>query len=249
MKKSLFASLMASSLILTTNTYAAGLVNYLNVKGDIVHFATDAAKTQANPACVASETAERFTLSLKSESGRAMYSLLITAMAGDLALEIESAQDCADTTGVERALGASIAPDHTAINSEKIPYLYTGDGLTKLGKIMNSEGTNTFYYLSADDKTQLQKYVFSSTKEILWYSGESCTGDMYMTTIPETSYHSALKRYIDKTGSLHHALAVKSREYGNGCDEFSYTLSKAYGATFMDSHALCGALPCLILEE
>lgn len=92
------------------NLAAAGKVNYLNVNGDVVHFATDTAKSVASPSCATAETNERFTVSLQTESGRGMYSLLVTAMASDLALEVESAQDCAVAPGVERALGVSIVP-------------------------------------------------------------------------------------------------------------------------------------------
>lgn len=114
--------LLLSSLALSANAAAAGKVNYLNVNGDIVHFATDAAKAVASPGCVVADTSERFTMSLQTESGRGMYSLLVTAMASNLALEVESALDCAVSPGIERALGVSVAPVIEEKKSDKVSW-------------------------------------------------------------------------------------------------------------------------------
>jgi len=114
--------LLLSGLVFSANVAAAGKVNYLNVQGDIVHFATDSSKTLASPNCVVADTSERFTVSLQTESGRGMYSLLVTAMASNLALEVESALDCAVAPGIERALGVSVAPVIEEEKNDKVEW-------------------------------------------------------------------------------------------------------------------------------
>jgi hypothetical protein len=89
---------------------ASGTVDFLEVDNDVVLFSTSAAKAAASPACVAPETSSLWTVSLTSDSGRAIYSLILTSMAkGDgVALNIESAQDCTDKSGFERASKVSL---------------------------------------------------------------------------------------------------------------------------------------------
>ena len=89
---------------------ASGSINFLEVDNDVVLFSTSEAKVATSPACVAQENSNLWTVPLASDSGRAIYSLILTSIAkGEgVALNIESAQDCADKTGIERASKVSL---------------------------------------------------------------------------------------------------------------------------------------------
>ena len=108
-KSVVFISLLLTYSLFALDADAAGKVNYLNVDGDYVHFATTEAKTSASPECVIAGTNEHFTTSLKTESGRAIYSLLITAMTTEQGVSVTSAQDCNDVAGIERAKAVQIS--------------------------------------------------------------------------------------------------------------------------------------------
>ena len=97
-KQILLILLMALSL----PALAAGQVNYLDVKNGIVLFATDEAKSTTSPSCVMPENASQWALSLQNDTGRATYSLLMTAMATKMAIAVETAADCNDAEGFER---------------------------------------------------------------------------------------------------------------------------------------------------
>ena len=249
MKKLLCSTLMASALPLTIafDTFAAGHVNYLNVKGDIVHFAVDEAKAQESPACVASENADRFSVSRKTEAGRAMYSLLITAMAGDLALNVESALDCADTAGIERALGASIAPADKVSEPSGNLYLYTGDGKTRLGQIMQTEGTDVFYYYNPANEILLEKYQAVVSGSTLYFDEADCSGNAYINYNPGTTYHRYLEQYISLESTAQIDFNSKSYLGGETCYEDN-RLRKYYKVKYT-SHGLCGVKACMIKGE
>lgn len=92
-----------SSIFLTANVWAGGEINYLDVNDGIVVFATSKTKTGASPTCIATDQADKWAISINSESGRAIYSLLMTAMVTKMTINVESADDCADAEGLERA--------------------------------------------------------------------------------------------------------------------------------------------------
>lgn len=107
--------LITISTFFTVNSFAAGKVSYLNVDGDNVHFATAEVKAAASPGCAVEASKEHFAVSLRTEAGRAMYSLLITAMSSDVPVTVVSANDCADAFGLERAQSVSISPEVTPV--------------------------------------------------------------------------------------------------------------------------------------
>jgi hypothetical protein len=120
-------------IVSTFTSFAAAKIDYINVDGDLVYFSTLEAKTSASPSCVISDTQNLWSISLSTSSGRALYSLLATAVAGELAITVSSALDCMDTSGIERAKSIAIAPVSNAatgagLTSGKSLYLYKGDG-------------------------------------------------------------------------------------------------------------------------
>ena len=97
-----------------SSVFAAALVDYLNVDGNAVHFSIAESKTQTPPQCAVAETNDKFAVSLNTEAGRAMYSLLITAMSTKQGVSVKTAGDCADIAGIERASSVSIQPAMTS---------------------------------------------------------------------------------------------------------------------------------------
>jgi len=251
--KLLSVGLCLLSLGASFNLAAAGKVNYLNVQGDIVHFATDSPKAVASPSCAAAETSERFSLSLQSESGRGMYSLLVTAMASDLALEIESAQDCAVAPGVERALGVSVAPVSGNGDSLYQFSLYTGDGKTKLGKIMELRSAAQFYYFSEDtDNTEFQYYEKSSNTGI-YFSQENCQGPAYSLKKDTVAVQKGFNdyRYFRSTDTRETIIrkSYMASSQKDVCNNISESSINVYPLELTYTDPLCGEHPCIIKKD
>ncbi|WP_102796409.1 hypothetical protein [Bowmanella denitrificans] len=104
---------------------AAGTLDYLKVDGTVVQFSTTEPKPAIpSLACVADNMAQNWSVSLSNESGRAIYSLIVTAMSKELALDIVSAGDCGDKDGLERAGEVSIAS--LAVDNSKTAVEWAG---------------------------------------------------------------------------------------------------------------------------
>ena len=128
-----------SCLVFPSMRIAAGQVNHLDVNGNMVVFGTDAAKSAASPACMDAANADKWAVSLNSESGRAIYSMLMTATVTKMAVTVESAGDCADQPGFERAVGVELDVAASSQNSAKVEWagytaLTTGDFETASGR-------------------------------------------------------------------------------------------------------------------
>lgn len=91
-----------SLLIIAVNANAGNLTS-LKVDSGLVYFSTDDEKSVASPSCVALDNSDKWTMSLNTETGKAAYAILITATAKNSKVTIESANDCADEIGFERA--------------------------------------------------------------------------------------------------------------------------------------------------
>lgn len=107
MKKILSAGILALSSL---NCHASGAISSLKVDSDVVYFSTSEAKNTASPACMNNDNAAEWTLSLNTATGKAAYSLLVTALASNRNVSIESAGDCDAAANFERAKGVSIDP-------------------------------------------------------------------------------------------------------------------------------------------
>jgi hypothetical protein len=255
MIKKTLSILMALTMMPTS--YAAATVNYLNVDGDAVHFSTNEAKSAVSPSCVIAETNDRFTVSLQSEAGRAMYSLLITAMASKQAVTIESALDCTDIEGVERAKGVSIVPITVAANLEgsgKSMYLYKGDNTTKLGRIFNGDGgNNIYYYYPVDDNTVTRKYAFDTPLlDIdIYFEKSNCTGVAYLLThtinFIRHPYHNSgqviMRSSTSRSGASYSRLNLQGICFNNT------TYSNTLYPLVPYNNLLCGNSPCIFKEE
>jgi len=261
MKKNIvFTSLFALPLTFAINmpAFGAGKVNYLNVDEDVVYFSTNDTQPATPPACMAAENAGRWTISLNTKNGRAMYSILATALAGTLDIEVVSAQDCTVIDGFERARSVAVMPDLSAATgvetATKDLYLYTGDGLTNLGRIVNIDGLTNIDYVAPDNNRVVQRYNIVATKTPLYYTGSDCTGTAYVAAGSYIAYHQNLNggQYIKTASSKVSNIVVQSNlnSDGNCNNHNAYTLSWAgFSIDTSYIHPLCGSNACLFKEE
>ncbi|MCH2058017.1 MAG: hypothetical protein MK214_15670 [Thalassotalea sp.] len=78
-------------------------VQNLKVDGNLVTFTAGTGTSEPVLACVTEETTHLWGFSLDSASGKAMYSMLVTAIASNRGVNVSTANDCVDDSGIERA--------------------------------------------------------------------------------------------------------------------------------------------------
>ncbi|WP_281556442.1 hypothetical protein [Thalassomonas sp. RHCl1] len=192
------AGLFLLALSQSFNAAAAAKVNYLNVDGDSVHFSTAEAKSAVSPSCVVADTDDRFAVSLRTEAGRAMYSLLITAMSSDVPVTVTSAADCGDVFGLERAQSVSIAPPQTGqcnafLTRKSEPKTVTFNALSE----------NNVWYTVVDVQSELLAY------EINFVAGQfSKGGKQLRVTVDGEVLPVMSKNYSTSTVYMRYASEV-----------------------------------------
>ena len=245
--------LFLAGLFASMPVFAAGNITYLNVVDDIVYFTTDEVKA-GMPSCVVAENAELWAVSLNHKTGRALYSLLVTAMAGKQAINVESGADCGDIAGIERAKGISLQP--TAVSgsagSTSIVYLYKGDGETKLGRVIGAEQGTTVSFLSPDNNKFLQTYSYAVSTHTVDFDELDCSGNVYMPIGNYKGYHPFVKggMYV-RTTSKRATTYRKSNVNGQGvCTNYSAPQSATlYPIDTTYADPLCGDKICIFKEE
>ncbi|WP_125779355.1 hypothetical protein [Pseudoalteromonas rubra] len=132
------ATILACGLAIAPQVIAAPQpIEQLKIAGDVVHITLAQTTNPRTPAaCVSPDNASKWTLSLNTASGKASYALLVNAFEKEKQVEIEGTGDCTDHPGVERAYAVSVQQKH---GDESVLYLYKGDGVTKLGRILKWE--------------------------------------------------------------------------------------------------------------
>ena len=160
-------------------------ITNIKVDGDTVRFSTSQAKVHTLPNCVASGNTQQWTLSLTSAAGKASYTLLVAAMTDNRSISVTSANDCADSTGYERAqsieVGDTIA--NTTNGSSGHFSLYKWDGVTKIGTIFGKDHKNRsgirniFDVLRVNPGNVIHRVsIYGGSVPLrLLYSNESCT--------------------------------------------------------------------------
>jgi hypothetical protein len=185
------AAIVTALVLLCSGSAIASDNKITNIKvdGDIVHFSTSQAKVHTLPNCVATGNAQQWTLSLTSAAGKASYTLLVAAMTDNRSVVVTSANDCADTTGYERAQSIEVGDPIANITrgSSGQLSLYKWDGVTKVGPIFEIDrSTNpvTYWFLESEgDKAltavQPDKIVHP---DHLYYMQKDCKGEPFMTS-------------------------------------------------------------------
>ncbi|MBE0368093.1 hypothetical protein [Pseudoalteromonas aurantia] len=181
-------AVLATALTLLHSGSAAASDNKItNIKvdGDTVHFSTSHAKSHTLPNCVTSGNSQQWTLSLTSAAGKASYTLLVAAMTDNRSVAVTSANDCADSTGYERAQSIEVG-NASQQSSGKMMTLYQGDGVTKVGAILdygydNSRGGSVFTILQDEGNSvfhEIAPYTNVRKSNSFYYEDASCTGEV-----------------------------------------------------------------------
>ncbi|MGV2871280.1 fibrinogen-like YCDxxxxGGGW domain-containing protein [Colwellia sp. E150_009] len=109
-------SSLALILLCTFNSYA-GQVSFLKVENDILYFSVVNSKTHLIPSCVTAENNDTWAISLSEGMGRAMYPMLMTAVAAKINVTVETKNTC-DITAFESPLNLSFGTQNNApVNS------------------------------------------------------------------------------------------------------------------------------------
>ncbi|PAJ73591.1 hypothetical protein CJF42_15115 [Pseudoalteromonas sp. NBT06-2] len=231
---------------------AAAKVDYLNVDGDIVYFTTTEGKATASPSCVVNDTQKQWSVSLNSGSGRALYSLLATALAGELAVTVTSAQDCGDTPGIERASSIAIAANSNVTTGAKSFYLYKGDGTTQLGRII-SVANGAVVYLSSGDNTRFHYYRKNAGVPHLRYLEANCQGTAFTGSPNEVSVHPLVNNgHYMKAENYSNQRRILSNRSISGEKDTCYNMDAyfdVYNLNLNHEDKLCGTKPCMIKDE
>ncbi|GLX78732.1 hypothetical protein tinsulaeT_20720 [Thalassotalea insulae] len=256
MKNTLLAFTLSAFSALS---FASSHISYLNVENDTVVFSLSDEKSHTIPSCVSSENQQKYAVSLTSETGRAVYSLLITAMASKQGIAVESANDCAVVSGIEQAMGVSIVPEVITTGSGKAMYLYKSDGVTKLGRILTTmSNTNNFLYFPVDDNTQILSYnnknwLSFKPSYSLYFDSSGCTGTAYIQSAGANTPYYLKNAYFNNGGLLKKGaytyVAPRSVLRKDGV-----CIDQSYGGTYHYSVSpfsgdICGDSPCIFKEE
>lgn len=176
--------LLALPFLLSGVAQAAGSVDFLEVENDIVLFSTSESKV--SPAtCVTSENNELWSVSLNNETGRAIYSLVLTALAKgeSVGLNVASAEDCSAKPGVERASKVNIVA-HSSVpsssGSARSIGVYKADGVTRVGTLANVTDRGAFQWVTDEASQQLKNYTVPSNYGIYFVS-DDCSGPAYIS--------------------------------------------------------------------
>ncbi|KZN45830.1 hypothetical protein [Pseudoalteromonas luteoviolacea] len=110
MLKTPLKTLSVLTVITSISSFAASAspLEELMVQGDIAVFTTVAAKTHTSPECVAADKKAQWAVDLKTHSGRAMYSSLVTALSTGADIEVSSNNACLAGSGYEQVAALNV---------------------------------------------------------------------------------------------------------------------------------------------
>lgn len=168
-------------LFFTFTSLASGKITYLDVSNNTAVFSTTSEKTHALPSCVAGNLQDKWAIALDTDTGKASYALLMTALAADKAIAIESAQDCADADGYERPariISQTASEDASETNANGNIGIYRHDG-SFVGKLVNILDDGSWQYVDASGSRLPEVITYTSNLEessVFYFTGPSCTG-------------------------------------------------------------------------
>ena len=169
----------------------------VEIVDDRVIFSLHTAKSHPIASCAANSasTKESWTFSLGAPSGRAMYSLLMTAVAKQQKVQVTTANTCLQQ--IEVASGVRLAVTQAPVSSGgsdsgKV-YLYKGDGVTKVGTVIDSNApgrtvgesggmpnTGVIRYVPIEDPTLVRDYALTHFNESsIMFTDPQCQNEAY----------------------------------------------------------------------
>ncbi|MGJ8682177.1 hypothetical protein [Paraglaciecola sp.] len=246
--------------IVAFQAFSSGTIDFLEVDNDVVLFSTTQAKTHTLPSCVTAENANLWSVSLATESGRATYSLILTAMAkGDnVGLSIQSADDCGVKNGLERALNVSIqviSQQSEAGLSNRIS-VYKADGINRVGTLIQISDRGAWVILEKGmTKDYIMYYPKSGTNASveLRFESTDCSGQAYTnrrdSLVRNTNYMNGqfyMSGGIDSR-LLNHPASSYLSAYGD-CTAQSIDID-LYPLTEQHETDFCGNNTCFLKED
>lgn len=240
-------------LIVAFSCAADGTLTSLKVDSDVVYFSTNETKANSSPGCMVADNGEQWSVSLNSETGRAIYGLLVTATAVNRNITVQSANDCADVEGFERAQSITLGiVANTATGSGQF-YLYQGDGTTKLGPVAKFIDEDSFYYLaSANDRSLklLDNPSYDQSNNTIYFDKDNCQGTAWASS---PGWFFVWKSFNDgkfaRSSTTYTNQYANTRLSSNGHCAFVYGMTRRYSLDLNALHPVCGEAPCQIREE
>ena len=228
---------------------ASGAVDFLQVDDDVVMFSTDEAKVVPSPACVTAENQNLWSVSLATDAGRAIYSMVLTSMAkgSGLGLSVESANDCGVTDGVERAKKVAldtVISAENASNSSAVG-LYKNDGVTRVGGVLKFTSNNDFFYATEEAAFAIRQVSYYRGVSI-YYEQDNCAGEAFTERSEAhqfNAFHNDGKFFtMADAAAQRNLLSYKATD--GVCR--AYTATKyTHSIGQAEAHPLCGLGPCL----
>jgi hypothetical protein len=261
-----YISLLA--IVFASNTIASGNVDFLEVDGDTVYFSTSGGKSHTLPSCVTPAKSDLWSVSLASDSGRAMYSLILTAMAkgSEMGLSIVSENHCGHVSDVEQAakinLVAQQSPSNqsqTSGNSGKTIGMYKSDGVTRVGTVVgpvvlsNRSFHDAWHYIDSEPSKGFKTYYARlETWGSAYYTEQNCIGEVYFDY--KMDVPKALKimdgKYYQRV-SEQELFTAMSQAYYSGNEKVcvDYNVQKNSYRYTPTIDELCGESLCVIKED
>ncbi|MBE0368301.1 hypothetical protein [Pseudoalteromonas aurantia] len=256
------SALAATSLVMSATAVASdNKITNIKVNGDTVHFSTSQAKSHTLPNCVTSANNQQWTLSLNSAAGKASYTLLVAAMTDNRSISVTSANDCADSTGYERAQSVEVgnASQQSGAGSSKLMTLYQGDGVTKVGTIYSITGignSTSFQLLRNEGDKWLDSVAPYYNMQPVWvyYTNTDCTGDVALDAVDTTklSYNENFNNgHFFHVGNAPSQRYVKSykQQTGSQCHSMSGQYKSVIVTNLNAIDRTCGVAPCQIRTQ
>ncbi|MBE0368565.1 hypothetical protein [Pseudoalteromonas aurantia] len=245
-------------LIIPMVTNASGVQSQLQsieLVNDKVVFSLQSSKTHTTPSCAASPTQAQWTFALNDVNGRAMYSMLMTAVAKQQQVEVTSAQICLEQIELVSSIRLVVSqptPTSSADSQTGQLYLYKGDGVTKLGIYAGQNAA--IMYLPIGFPAFLKGY--DAKPHALYYLDEQCQGDAYL---PENRRYAP---YLDPINNRFvKAESERMKNYPdkkvyfysldtNDCRYQNFTSANTHGRNYYKAnvvaHPLCGLKGCIV---
>lgn len=249
LKKTLFLPLILSSFIAS----GAGSVSYLEVEEDVVLFSLTNGKTDSVHACAEAANQDLWSLSLSSDSGRAMYSLLLTSMADveNIALTVESAGDCAITTGIERASKVQLVSNLRSSVDGTSLIVYNWDGSERLGPLVEMASKTEWHFLDEVTGTT-QEVTIRSQLRSFYFIESGCQGTVYAPSTGTYQFNPYYKhgQYHTQSGDVRVSTDYKSILSTTGeCVEEEATESLRTLIETNETDPFCGLGNCILRKE
>lgn len=238
---------------------AASSIKQLDVLGQTVTFTLAEPKSHQVPNCVSAQNHEKWAVNLNSLQGQAVHSLLVTAIAKEQLVSVQSANACESIADIEQVKNISLMVNNATANSGALA-LYDGNGLNKIGVVVKSDGNAITHYIPNGGAAKPVRHVHNFMDDF-YFLDDKCKGQAYRQNnlrfyAEEVIYSERLGAYFDFADSKDRSNHLSSQgaktvyQYIHGtCLKQSATASAFTSGQLKlvpTTHPLCGDKPCII---